>query len=102
MNDPALRRWAAAGLLGLVVIIVAVPLSRLRQEPLPSTAAAEARFVGTAACVDCHRSAAEAWAGSDHDLAMDLATEETVLLVNLSGRGDKDMVQVQALLGGTE
>jgi tryptophan synthase beta chain len=29
----------------------------------------------------------------------DAATEETVLVVNLSGRGDKDMVQAQGLLG---
>jgi tryptophan synthase beta subunit len=27
------------------------------------------------------------------------ADEETVLVVNLSGRGDKDMVQAQRLLG---
>ena len=31
MNDPALRRWAAAGLLGLVAILVAIPLSRMRE-----------------------------------------------------------------------
>jgi tryptophan synthase beta subunit len=29
------------------------------------------------------------------------ATEETVLVVNLSGRGDKDMEQARKLLGAT-
>jgi tryptophan synthase beta subunit len=28
------------------------------------------------------------------------ATEQTVIVVNLSGRGDKDMEQAQRLLGG--
>lgn len=36
-------------------------------------------FVGRQACVDCHREEVERWQGSDHDLAMDLATPETVL-----------------------
>ncbi len=39
----------------------------------------EATYVGRASCVDCHRAEAEAYKGSHHDLAMDLATEETVL-----------------------
>lgn len=36
-------------------------------------------WVGRAACVDCHASAAHAFAGSDHDFAMDVATDESVL-----------------------
>ena len=79
MNDPALRRWAAAGVIGLLVVLIVVPLSRMRDGSMPSLEPGSATFVGTAACVDCHRTAAEAWTGSDHDLAMDLATEETVL-----------------------
>ncbi len=39
----------------------------------------EAHFVGRAACIDCHREQAEAFRGSHHDLAMDIATDETVL-----------------------
>jgi tryptophan synthase beta chain len=36
-----------------------------------------------------------------HALKMaEAATEETVIVVNLSGRGDKDMEQAQRLLGG--
>jgi Flp pilus assembly protein TadD len=44
---------------------------------LPETA--RATWVGRASCIDCHREAHESWKGSHHDLAMDLATEETVL-----------------------
>ncbi|MEM9827522.1 MAG: multiheme c-type cytochrome [Planctomycetota bacterium] len=37
------------------------------------------RFVGRSACVDCHQAEAEAFKGSHHDLAMDRATDDTVL-----------------------
>jgi Flp pilus assembly protein TadD len=36
-------------------------------------------FVGRAACVECHAAEVEQWTGSDHDRAMDLATDDTVL-----------------------
>lgn len=45
----------------------------------PPEAAARATFVGRGACVECHRTEHDEWLGSHHDLAMDLATDETVL-----------------------
>ncbi len=36
-------------------------------------------FVGRDSCVDCHREQVDAFIGSDHDRAMDLATDQTVL-----------------------
>ena len=39
----------------------------------------QATFVGRQACIDCHREAYDAWQGSHHDLAMDVATPQTVL-----------------------
>ncbi len=36
-------------------------------------------FVGRSACIDCHQQESQKFHGSHHDLAMDLATEETVL-----------------------
>lgn len=36
-------------------------------------------YVGRASCIDCHQQEARLWTGSHHDLAMDLATDETVL-----------------------
>ncbi len=44
---------------------------------LPEHATAE--YVGRSRCVECHPVECEEWTGSDHDLAMDVATEETVL-----------------------
>jgi tetratricopeptide (TPR) repeat protein len=39
----------------------------------------QATFVGRSSCVECHQKEAEAYRDSHHDLAMDLATDETVL-----------------------
>ena len=38
-----------------------------------------AQYVGRAKCASCHSAQAELWSGSHHDLAMQLATESTVL-----------------------
>ncbi|PWB71679.1 MAG: hypothetical protein C3F15_12460 [Holophagae bacterium] len=80
MADPALHRWERAGLAALAVIVVTIPLSLLRGPSGAGRAATDATptFVGGAGCVECHQAAAEAWRGSDHDLAMAEATEETV------------------------
>ncbi|MCA9267944.1 MAG: hypothetical protein KDA41_05710, partial [Planctomycetales bacterium] len=39
----------------------------------------EAKYVGRQSCLECHQAEAHAWHGSHHDLAMDIATDETVL-----------------------
>jgi hypothetical protein len=44
-----------------------------------SDAATPATFVGSEACASCHRSKADLWRGSQHKLAMQHATEKTVL-----------------------
>src|SRR5262245_35949700 len=40
---------------------------------------AVATFVGGQTCAECHRAQHDEWRGSHHDLAMDLATDTTVL-----------------------
>lgn len=45
-----------------------------RQQEAPA-----ARYVGSTTCQQCHQGEYQAWLGSDHDKAMDKATEETVL-----------------------
>ena len=40
---------------------------------------AEATFVGRQSCIQCHQPEHEEWKGSHHDLAMDVATDATVL-----------------------
>ncbi len=39
----------------------------------------EPQYVGRQSCIECHQQEHKNWTGSDHDLAMDLATPETVL-----------------------
>ena len=39
----------------------------------------QATFVGGQACVECHATETHLWRGSDHDRAMDVATDDTVL-----------------------
>jgi tetratricopeptide (TPR) repeat protein len=39
----------------------------------------EATYVGRAACIDCHKDQADAFRGSHHDLAMDVASDDSVL-----------------------
>jgi predicted CXXCH cytochrome family protein len=45
----------------------------------PGAEAERARFVGSARCAACHPGEAEAWRGSHHDLAMQVAEPATVL-----------------------
>src|SRR6187551_1462534 len=40
---------------------------------------AEAKFVGRQSCIQCHQNQHNAWQGSHHDLAMDVAQDDTVL-----------------------
>ncbi len=63
--------------LGLAVVaaIVAVTVWPVPRGGKP----AQAGFVGRASCIECHAEQHEAWSGSHHDLAMDVANEQTVL-----------------------
>jgi Cytochrome c554 and c-prime/Tetratricopeptide repeat len=58
-----------------------VPAVPPEPEPDPDAVpgAPQARFVGRQTCVVCHKYEDDLHEGSDHDLAMDVATEETVL-----------------------
>ena len=78
----SLGRWETAGVIATVLIVLSVPLHLAKESYLKSRQVREvsvAAYVGRDKCTDCHKKAAEAWQGSHHDLAMDAATEETVL-----------------------
>jgi predicted CXXCH cytochrome family protein len=71
-----------AALVSAAIIVVTIPLSLLRPRAGLRMASAEsvpATFVGSGACRDCHKAAYDKWKGSDHERAMDVATERTVL-----------------------
>jgi predicted CXXCH cytochrome family protein len=46
---------------------------------VPDDAMAGAKYVGRQTCAECHTTEHELWLGSDHDRAMELATEASVL-----------------------
>ena len=60
-------------------------------EAVEDVTAAEATFVGTLRCAECHTDAAEAWSGSHHDLAMVVASASSIL---------GDFEDVETSLGG--
>ena len=83
---PAGRAGSRAWVLGIAALAVVVGgvivfwLQHVRLPAAPAPAAvADARHVGGAECVECHAKAFAAWKGSDHDLAMQVADEKSVL-----------------------
>ncbi len=82
MSD-SLWRWKMTGLAATAVIVLTIPLYAVKesvsrsQTSLATVAAAE--FVGRESCRSCHEEAYEAWIGSDHDNAMAIAGDSTVL-----------------------
>jgi tetratricopeptide (TPR) repeat protein len=78
-------RWlAVAALIAATVALVVVwRITAERPAPPPPVAAAPpavaAAYVGAAACAGCHVKEHAAWQGSQHDRAMQAATDKTVL-----------------------
>ena len=82
MTVESLERWRVIGVVATAVIILCVPAWILRKGAEGSDGdgvSDKAVFVGRDVCRPCHEQASAAWQGSDHDLAMDVATDETVL-----------------------
>ncbi len=79
----SLYTWRIAGLTATLVIVLSFPGYVFKERYVRARAsepeAPVATFVGRDKCVDCHKDAYEKWLGSDHDRAMDVATDETVL-----------------------
>jgi tetratricopeptide (TPR) repeat protein/Zn finger protein HypA/HybF involved in hydrogenase expression len=82
-RDDGMLSWRIAGILALAVIVLAIPLYVVKEKTRHASGvapdSAEATFVGREQCIDCHTDAYDQWTGSDHDNAMAIATDETVL-----------------------
>ena len=85
--DPAGMRFGLA-LIWLVALALVGSACRKKAdevvvdaEPAPAapTDVKPDEYVGTESCVSCHEAEHESWLGSHHDLAMQKATQETVL-----------------------
>lgn len=62
-------------LLPIALIFIGCP----KNDEYADSSLAGAQYAGRERCISCHAQQAELFAGSDHDLAMQAATEETVL-----------------------
>ncbi|MGD8415356.1 MAG: multiheme c-type cytochrome, partial [Candidatus Latescibacterota bacterium] len=65
------------------MIVLSMPVYYIKEKAsradLPPPGGEAATYVGRDECVDCHKDAYNAWLGSDHDRAMDVANDSTVL-----------------------
>jgi len=80
------QKWRLAGAGALLVIVVSILVYIARESERADRSPAVpavAEFVGRERCIDCHAEAYQQWSGSDHDNAMDVASDATV-------RGDFD------------
>jgi len=76
-----LQRWQIIGLAALASIVLLIPVYVLRQgrAPAPTQTTAAPTFVGRNECKTCHETEFQSWLNSDHDKAMDVAADSTVL-----------------------
>ncbi|MEA1921281.1 MAG: hypothetical protein U9N63_01355, partial [Pseudomonadota bacterium] len=76
-----MRNWETTGLIATLLLALTLPLYlwRDKQWPVTRPETAAATFVGRKACVKCHPREDRAFAKSHHDLAMAVASEETML-----------------------
>jgi len=81
-GDP-LFRWKMAGIIASAVIVLTVPLHAIKESRNRAARSGldgpVAGFVGRDNCVDCHEAATDGWRGSDHDKAMAVATDSSVV-----------------------
>ncbi len=76
-----LQRWQIIGLSALAAIVLLIPLYVLRagREVAPPLTKASPTYVGRNECRTCHETEFQSWLNSDHDKAMDVAADSTVL-----------------------
>jgi tetratricopeptide (TPR) repeat protein len=82
LNEESLKTWKIAGIVASCAILLVVPLYLLKINfimPIRESGPSPPTFVGRDKCQPCHKEAYETWIGSHHDLAMDVATDSTVL-----------------------
>jgi len=76
-----MKSWKIIGFIATVVLVISFPvyLVRTALEKQGEERAQGPSFVGAATCIECHKKEYDLWKGSHHDLAMDVATDNSVL-----------------------
>ncbi len=77
-----MTRWKLIGIVATLIIVLSIPLyvvqDRARRSAAEVAIPPAATFVGSGACRDCHPNEYDKWKGSHHQLAMAVASDETV------------------------
>ena len=73
------RSWKITGLIATMVIVLTIPLSLVLNQPSGDLQTADVVFTGGRSCIECHQKEYRLWKGSDHDNAMSVASDSTVL-----------------------
>ena len=74
--------WELTALIAALVIVVSLPVYYflvVKGQHETVIQNSQATFVGSVECQDCHNNEYDSWQDSHHDLAMDIATETSVL-----------------------
>ena len=71
--------WKTAGLIATVVIVLTFPASLLLNRNNSQANKPVAVFTGGKACIECHQKEYRLWKGSDHDSAMAVASDTSVV-----------------------
>ncbi|MCF8381912.1 MAG: tetratricopeptide repeat protein [Bacteroidales bacterium] len=76
-----MKHWKITGYIATVVIVFAFPiyLVRIAIERSAPEIQSGPFFTGRESCVECHKKENDLWLGSHHDMAMDTASDESVL-----------------------
>ena len=74
-----LKSWKITGLIATMVIVLTIPLSLVLNLPSADLHGSRVVFTGGKSCIECHQKEYRLWKGSDHDNAMSVATDSTVL-----------------------
>src|SRR5262245_46405996 len=71
--------WTAASLAAVIVVAIGLGYQLLNGSTRNTASASAATFVGSESCVGCHQAQAQLWRASQHQRAMQHATDKAVL-----------------------
>lgn len=81
INTDRLSTWKHIGFIATAILVAAFPVYLVRTtiERHGEEKDTGPYFTGAATCIECHKREYDLWKGSHHDLAMDIATDSSVL-----------------------
>jgi Cytochrome c554 and c-prime len=76
-----MRYWKISGFIATLVIVLAFPIYIARNlvQKENTSSSSVTTFAGKSSCIECHKKEYDLWLGSHHSMAMDSASEKSVL-----------------------